>query len=68
MKRKSNSRESKIKVNSLDYSLFEDLVDHEAEQIKGGHSDYSPSDYPPDCIAPLRKHIDNIEPFIVIVP
>ena len=67
MEKKSNNRKSKVKVNSLEHSLFEDLVDHEAEQIRGGHSNYSPADYPPDCIAPLKKDMST-EPFIVIVP
>lgn len=65
MEKKSNSRASKIKVNSLEHFLFEDLIDQEVGQIRGGHFN-NVSLYLSDCIAPSKEH-KSIEPFIVIV-
>ena len=62
MEKKSNKKKSKLKINSLEHSLFEDLVKHELNQVKGGYSGY-----PPFTITPLKKHM-NTEPFIIIVP
>ena len=59
MEKESNNRKSKLEINSLEHFLFEDLVEHELDQVRGGHSDY-----PPDTIAPLKKHMST-EPFIV---
>ena len=36
MKKKSNSKKLKLKINSLDDTLFKKLTDQELKEIKGG--------------------------------
>lgn len=50
MKKKSNSKKSKLEINSLEYLLFNDLIKHESSQIRGGCSSdivLPPIDPPP---------------------
>ncbi len=72
MEKTSNNRKSKLEINSLEHIehiLFEDLVEHKSDQIRGGYSN-GLSLHTPDEVFPLedKDPFVTMDPFIVILP